>query len=37
MARLNPIEIPSGVEVSIKDTAVNVKGSKGTLEHKLHK
>lgn len=37
MARLNPIEIPSGVEVSIKDNAVNVKGSKGSLEHKLHK
>jgi large subunit ribosomal protein L6 len=37
MARLNSIEIPSGVEVSIKDNAVNVKGSKGTLEHTLHK
>ena len=37
MARLNPIEIPSGVEISIKDNAVNVKGSKGSLEHKLHK
>ncbi len=37
MARLNPIEIPAGVEVSIKDNAVNVKGSKGTLEHTLHK
>ena len=37
MARLNPIEIPSGVEVSIKGNAVNIKGSKGTLEHKLHK
>ena len=37
MARLNSIEIPSGVEVSIKDNAVNVKGSKGSLEHTLHK
>ena len=37
MARLNPIEIPAGVEVSIKDNAVNIKGSKGTLEHTLHK
>ncbi len=37
MARLNPIEIPSGVEVSINANAVNVKGSKGTLEHTLHK
>jgi len=37
MARLNPIEILAGVEISIKDNAVNVKGSKGSLEHKLHK
>ena len=37
MARLNPIEILTGVEISIKDNAVNVKGSKGTLEHTLHK
>jgi len=37
MARLTPLDIPKGVEVSIKDDAVNVKGSKGTLEHKLHK
>ncbi len=37
MARLNPIEILSGVEISVKDNAVSVKGSKGTLEHKLHK
>jgi large subunit ribosomal protein L6 len=37
MARLNSIEISSGVEVSIKDNVVNVKGSKGTLEHTLHK
>ena len=37
MARLTPLDIPKGVEVSIKDDAVNVKGSKGTMEHKLHK
>jgi large subunit ribosomal protein L6 len=36
MARLNPLEIPAGVEVSINDNAINVKGSKGSLEHKLH-
>lgn len=36
MARLNPLDIPAGVEVSINDRAVNVKGSKGTLEHTLH-
>lgn len=36
MARLNPLEIPAGVEVSINDNAINVKGSKGTMEHKLH-
>lgn len=37
MARLTPLDIPKGVEVSIKDNAINVKGSKGTMEHKLHK
>ncbi|MDH5369253.1 MAG: 50S ribosomal protein L6 [Gammaproteobacteria bacterium] len=36
MARLSPLEIPKGVEVSVKDREVNVKGSKGTMEHKLH-
>ena len=36
MARLTPLEIPTGVEVSIKDRDINVKGSKGTMEHKLH-
>lgn len=36
MARLTPLNIPKGVEVSIKDRAVNVKGSKGALEHTLH-
>ena len=37
MARLTPLDIPKGVEVSIKDDAINVKGSKGAMEHKLHK
>jgi len=37
MARLTPLDIPKGVEVSIKDDAINVKGSKGSMEHKLHK
>ena len=36
MARLNPIEIPSGVDVNVNDRAVSVKGSKGTMEHTLH-
>lgn len=36
MARLSPLNIPKGVEVSIKDRAINVKGSKGTMEHTLH-
>ena len=36
MARLNSLDIPAGVEVTIKDSAINVKGSKGSLEHKLH-
>jgi large subunit ribosomal protein L6 len=36
MARLNPLEIPAGVEISVNDRAINVKGSKGAMEHKLH-
>ena len=36
MARLTPVEIPKGVEVSIKDQLISVKGSKGTLEHNIH-
>ncbi len=36
MARLTPLDIPKGVEVSIKDNAINVKGSKGSMEHMLH-
>lgn len=37
MARLTPLDIPKGVEISINNDAVNVKGSKGAMEHKLHK
>lgn len=36
MARLNPIEIPSGVDVSINAQHISVKGSKGTLDHDIH-
>ncbi len=36
MARLNPIEIPSGVEINVSDRAVSIKGSKGAMEHTLH-
>ena len=36
MARLTPISVPSGVEVKIDGQHVNVKGSKGALEHVMH-
>lgn len=36
MARVTPITIPSGVQVSINEQHVSVKGSKGTLEHNVH-
>lgn len=36
MARLTPISIPKGVEVSINGKQVNVKGSKGVMQHQLH-
>ncbi len=36
MARLTPLEIPAGVEVNITNQDVNVKGSKGTMDHKVH-
>ena len=36
MARLTPVEIPAGVDVSINDQLISVKGSKGTLEHNIH-
>jgi len=31
-----PIELPKGVELSVKDKVVTVKGAKGTLSHTLH-
>jgi len=36
MARLNPVEIPKGVDVTLNDQHISVKGSKGTLEHNIH-
>ena len=36
MARLTPISVPKGVEVSINGREVNVKGSKGAMQHTLH-
>lgn len=36
MARITPISIPSGVQVSINEQHVSVKGSKGSMEHHLH-
>lgn len=36
MAKLTPLDIPAGVEVSVNDRDINVKGSKGVMEHKLH-
>ena len=36
MARLTPISVPKGVEVKISGQHVNVKGSKGVLEHDIH-
>ena len=33
---LNPIELPSGVDVAIEDSDVVVKGPKGTLEYHFH-
>ena len=36
MARLTPITIPSGVEVTISNQKVSVKGSKGSMEHSVH-
>jgi large subunit ribosomal protein L6 len=32
----NPVELPSGVEFSITDNTVTIKGSKGQLQHNLH-
>ena len=36
MARLTPITVPKGVDVTISGQHVNVKGSKGVMEHDLH-
>ena len=36
MARLNPLDIPAGVEININANVINVKGTKGSMEHKLH-
>jgi len=36
MARLTPISVPKGVDVSISGQHVNVKGSRGVMEHDLH-
>jgi large subunit ribosomal protein L6 len=36
MARITPISIPSGVQVSINEQHVSVKGSKGSMEHHMH-
>ena len=37
MARLTPIAIPKGVDVSINGQDVNVKGSKGAMSHTMHR
>ena len=31
-----PINVPSGVDVTIEGQSITVKGSKGTLEHRVH-
>ena len=36
MARLNPISIPSGVQVTLSEQQISVKGSKGAMEHNIH-
>jgi large subunit ribosomal protein L6 len=36
MARLTPISVPKGVEVNFNGQHVNVKGSKGAMEHDIH-
>jgi large subunit ribosomal protein L6 len=32
----NPVQVPSGVEVTLGDQTIKIKGSKGELTHKLH-
>ena len=36
MARITPVSVPSGVDISISGQSVNVKGSKGQLAHDVH-
>ncbi|MDH5408218.1 MAG: 50S ribosomal protein L6 [Gammaproteobacteria bacterium] len=36
MARITPISIPNGVQVSINNQHISVKGSKGSMEHHVH-
>jgi large subunit ribosomal protein L6 len=36
MARITPIAVPKGVEISFSGQHVNVKGSKGVMEHDIH-
>ncbi len=36
MARLTPLTIPKGIDVTISGQKVSVKGSKGTLEQNIH-
>ena len=36
MARINPISIPSGVEVSMNAQHISIKGGKGSMEHTVH-
>ncbi len=36
MARLTPIEIPKGVQVTLSKQHVSVKGAKGTMDHNVH-
>ena len=36
MARLTPIPVPKGVEISVNGQSVNVKGSKGAMQHDMH-
>ena len=32
----NPVELPSGVEFSLAESTVTIKGSKGEMQHNLH-
>jgi large subunit ribosomal protein L6 len=32
-----PVEIPEGVEVSLDEGSISVQGSKGTLQHQIHR